>query len=573
MNKFVILIITLSLSVVLQGQNHNNKPQYSARINHTLQTPKLYPTNTPSEDTLAKKIDNYAKEVMKLWELPGFALSVSVDNKVILSKGYGSKENRPPDGIGFKGVRYNDRSITSGGVKGVVNTPNEPIDSKTIFQIGSVSKSFTAIIMADLVAEKKIKWTDTVANILPDFKIFKDGEYVSKNLLVRDCFLHSTGLANEAGTYFGNLGYDRKDTYKLLARLEPGFSFRSAYDYNNITFVIASEIIEKITGKSWEENLQERVLIPLQMTDTKANADGYALSENVATPHDWRYDGKINVSPLYADEQALHWLTVIGPAGGISSNVEDMIRYAQFHCNNGYIVNRDSYGKIIDTTYIKSRTEIAPLHRGYTITSQDSTRTTLYGLCWFIEQNNRYRLYFHTGTTWGMTAICFFVPEIKLAGIMLVNSEVNANPRYAMMRKIIDFVMREDSLKDYNKDFYNDYITSRKKAIEGQQSQSKKTSIDKNNKSKFVGRYTKDELLGDIYITLEKGELYIETSKKKGVAGFKNQLKYVKGNTYNFRRDGYGFNVTFISDNDNITGLMMEFGEGEENSIGGWKKE
>lgn len=556
---------------------------------------KFYPTNTASEDQLASKIDDYAAKVLKQWELPGLSLAVSVDNKVIISKGYGVKEQRPADGIGFKGARFDDRSIASGGVKGVVNEPNTPIDSKTVFQIGSISKSFTAAIMAQLVEEKKVKWTDKVIDILPDFKMFTDEDgYVTRNMMVRDCFLHSTGLVGEAGTYFGNLGYTRHDTYKLLGLMKPGFSFRSAYDYNNITFMIAWEIIEKLTGKTWEENIQERIFNPLKMNASRVNADGFANSENVATPHDWSYTGKIEVMPLYANEQALNWLTVIGPAGGVSSNVEDMIRYAQFHCNNGYIVNRDASGAVIDTTFIMPRRAMAGLHRGYTVTSQDSTKTNLYAMCWFVEQNNRFRLYFHTGTTWGMTAICFYVPEHKISGVVLVNSEVNANPRYAIMRRVIDLVRiyqgvdpEPEALRDYSTEYFTSYKAGRDKALAAAAQKAKPEFVPEvQDPTVFTGKYVKDELFGDLFITYEEPRLFIEFGKKKGEPGYKNELKHISGTTYEFRCDGYAFQVTFqLTDYDAIpniedravakpvTGLKMTFGCGEESYFGGWTKE
>lgn len=603
--RLLLTLIFLSPATSILSQQHSQQhsqhfqkhSQQQLQLSSCLDSTKCGNITINSEEELVNRIDSYAYKVMEQWHLPGFAMAVSVDNKVILSKGYGVKELRPKDGVGFKGARFDDRSIASGGVQGVVNEPNASIDSKTIFQIGSISKSFTAAIMAQLVEQKKVKWTDKVVDILPDFKMFtsEDG-YVTNNMMVRDCFLHSTGLVNEAGTYFGNLGYSRHDIYKLLGRMEPGFSFRSAYDYNNITFMIAWEIIEKITGRSWEDLLKEHIFNPLGMTSSKVNADGFALSKNVATPHDWRYTGKIEVLPLYGNEQALNWLTVIGPAGGVSSNVEDMIRYAQFHCNNGYLVNRDESGNVIDTTFIMPRGAMNSLHRGYTVTSQDSTKTNLYAMCWFVEQNNRFRLYFHTGTTWGMTAICFFVPEHKLCGVILVNSEVNANPRYAIMRRVIDLVrIYQDKdvepavLRDYSTEYYTDYIAAREKSLLAESKESKSQFIPQiEDVSIFAGKYTKDELFGDLYITYEKpNRLYIEMGKMKGKPGYKNELKHISGNTYEFRCDGYGFKVTFDttetqkqpSDQSSpkrqltVDGLSMEFGCGEESYFGGWSKD
>ena len=528
------------------------------------------------DSDFASKVDDYVKQVMETWQIPGASVAVSVDNKVVFMKAYGVKELRPADGVGFAGVKYDECKFTQAGVKPVVNKPGDPVKTSSMFQIASVSKSFTATVMAQLVNEGKFKWTDTVKKLLPDFEMFKDNPYVSNNMLVRDALLHSTGLVDEAGTYFGNLGYDREDTYKLLGFLKPGFSFRSGYDYNNITFVVCSKLIEKYTGKSWEDNVRERVFKPLGMKSSTMNADGFAAAKDVITPHDYTYagGGKVAVLPLYGDEQALNWLTVIGPAGSLVSNVEDLIRYAQFHCNNGYIVNRDKEGNVVDTTVVMPRKAMLPLHRGYTVVSQDSSMMRLYGMCWFIEQNHNYKLYFHTGTSWGVTAICYYVPELKLAGCVLLNCEVGANPRYAIMRRVIDLVRgAEEPLRDYSAEYWKDYTEYRDKVIAEQKAKEKpEVKPEVADKSIFAGTYTKEAPFGDIIITYEKGKLFRIPAKYAGVKEWKKELKHKSGTTYIFRSDGHGFELTFRMEDGKVTGFDQEFGEGEEKAFGGWTR-
>lgn len=535
----------------------------------------------PQREEVAKEIDSYVQQVISTWKIPGMAVAFSWGNEPLLVKGYGVKEQRPADGIGFRGISANDRRVASGGVPGVVNTPGEPIDENTVFQIGSVSKSFTATIMGQLVDEGLVKWTDTVKNILPDFKYYDP--WVTDHMQVMDIMTHRTGIGGQVGTYFPNLGYDREDCYRMLALYKPAYTFRGAYQYNNSTFLIAEKIIEKVTGKSWEENLQERVFNKAGMKSSSANADGYAASKNVATPHDYRYTtvelakaqfpelvdvpadtkGEIVTLPLYGDEQALYWLTGVGPAGSINSTVVDMLRYAQMHMNNGYIVDN------ADTTRVMSEKAMRKLHEGVTITSQNDNRTTLYAHCWFVEQNNKYRLYFHTGTTWGMTAICFFVPEVKLSGVILSNCEMGSNPRYAVMYKLVDLVMGLQG-KDYNKEYFESYITSNEKSWAKERAAQKEILPAPAPDKAIVGEYAKDELFGDAKITKENGELYISLGKQ----GYKNRLVHINGATWHFRSDGYAFPVTFTFDDDNkkATGFVVGFPNGEENSIGGWKR-
>ena len=535
----------------------------------------------PQREEVAKEIDSYVQQVISTWKIPGMAVAFSWGNEPLLVKGYGVKEQRPADGIGFRGISANDRRVASGGVPGVVNTPGEPIDENTVFQIGSVSKSFTATIMGQLVDEGLVKWTDTVKNILPDFKYYDP--WVTDHMQVMDIMTHRTGIGGQVGTYFPNLGYDREDCYRMLALYKPAYTFRGAYQYNNSTFLIAEKIIEKVTGKSWEENLQERVFNKAGMKSSSANADGYAASKNVATPHDYRYTtvelakaqfpelvdvpadtkGEIVTLPLYGDEQALYWLTGVGPAGSINSTVVDMLRYAQMHMNNGYIVDN------ADTTRVMSEKAMRKLHEGVTITSQNDNRTTLYAHCWFVEQNNKYRLYFHTGTTWGMTAICFFVPEVKLSGVILSNCEMGSNPRYAVMYKLVDLVMGLQG-KDYNKEYFESYITSNEKSWAKERAAQKEVLPAPAPDKAIVGEYAKDELFGDAKITKEKGELYITLGKQ----GYKNRLVHINGATWHFRSDGYAFPVTFTFDENNkkATGFVVSFPNGEESSIGGWKR-
>ena len=548
----------------------------------------------PQREEIANQIDQYVQQVISTWKIPGAAVAFSLDNEPLLIKGYGVKEMRPEDGIGFRGISAHNKQIASGGVPGVVNTPGEPIDENTVFQIGSVSKSFTSTIMGQLVDEGLVKWSDTVKNILPDFKYYDP--YVTENMQLIDVMTHRTGIGGQVGTYFPNLGYDREDCYKMLALIEPAYSFRGAYQYNNSTFLIAEKIIEKVTGKTWEENLQERVFDKVGMKSSSANAAGFAASSNVATPHDYRFTtvelakaqfpelvkvapdakGEIVTLPLYGDEQALYWLTGVGPAGSINSTVVDMLRYAQMHMNNGYIVDKTYAKKDVqgapsacDTTKIMSAKAMRKLHEGVTITSQNDNRTTLYAQCWFVEQNNKYRLYFHTGTTWGMTAICFFVPEIKLSGVILSNCEMGSNPRYAVMYKLIDLVMGLPS-KDYSQEYFDSYMASNTRSWEKDHPGKKEYKPALHPDKSLVGEYSKDELFGDAKITKEHGDLYISLGKM----GYKNKLVHIDGNTWHFRSDGYAFPVEFSFDQEGkkATGFVVKFPNGEEKSIGGWTR-
>src|SRR5574344_489383 len=417
--------------------------------------------------------------------------------------------------------------------------------------------------MASLVDEGRVKWSDTVKNILPDFKMYDP--WVTENMQVKDIMTHHSGLAEQAGTYIPNLGYSREDVYKMLALMKPVYSFRGDYQYNNITFIIAEKIIK-----------------PLGMNSSSLKAEGYATSVNVATPHDYSYtalpdkskEAGIVTLPLYGDEQALFWLTGVGPAGSVNSSVNDMIKYAQMHMNNGFIIKRNGVTGENDTVRIISEKAAKYLHKGQTITSQSDNRTTLYGHCWFVEQNNRYRLYFHTGTTWGMTALCFYVPELKLCGTVLVNSEAGSSPRYAIMRRLIDLATGvpadkyTELYKDYNKEYFQEWLSDSKKSWEKKQQSKVEKPAKAPDYSSLTGSYIKDDLFGPAEIVVEKGKLYITV----GGQSFKNELVHIDGNKFEFRSDGHGFPVifNFETKDKRASGFSIEFGYGEEKDFGGW---
>src|SRR5574344_149017 len=165
-------------------------------------------------------IDHYILQVQEGWEIPGLSVSIVKDGNLLWAKGYGVRE------IG----------------------KDTPVDENTVYQVGSISKSFTATVMASIVDEGLVSWEDTVKKILPDFKWYD--KWVEENMQVKDLMTHKTGLLGQQGTYIPNAGYGRDDIYKMFERMKPKYSFRSVYAYNTMTFIIAAKIIEQKTGKS-----------------------------------------------------------------------------------------------------------------------------------------------------------------------------------------------------------------------------------------------------------------------------------------------------------------------------------
>lgn len=527
---------------------------------------------------IPSEIAAYAEQVRNQWKIPGMSLAVIHGDTVILSRGFGVKEKGGTD------------SVTS----------------STIFHIGSMTKAFTAAVTASLADEGLLSWDDTVKNILPDFEWYDDS--VEKKMLVKDLFTHTTGLVAQAGTYIANLGYGRDDIYRMFRYIEPVYPFREKFAYNNITFIIAARIIEQTTGKSWEENVAERIFIPLGMTSSVTGTEGYlAAGRNASTAHYFGYSrgkggsrGSIYVTPLHGEERALHWVDVIGPAGSISSNAEDMIKWVSFHLNGGTVtgnvdprmwdstypsdslafheffpdMNQDISGSFRFSPYSFSSRILSPgqmefLHTGAVNVKQDSTSVKDYGYCWYIEQNDRYKVIYHTGTTWGFTGVCGFVPELDLGIALLCNSEVSEYARLGLMRRIIDLYLPGDTLKDWSTDGLEQWFADKKKPGRRSVPCTIKRSSTTPDFNALVGRYTKEAPFGDAEVTMKNGKLYLTI----GRYGWTHRLDHHSGNEFWLRSDGHTFPVFFHNYSTGASGPVdFEIDFNYNENFGPWIK-
>lgn len=481
-------------------------------------------------EEIVANIDSYAAKVRKEWRIPGFSLTVVKDGDVVLSKGYGVKER---------------------GQKA-------PVDENTVYQIGSVSKSFTAALMAIMVDEGKVSWTDKVKDILPGFELVdKDIEDVVE---VRDLMTHKLGFKGQAGTYLPNVGYSRDDVAKMMSRVQPAYGFREGLHYNNMTFLWALQIIEKVSGMSWEENLRTRIFEPLGMTTASCNKEGFLASENRAEQHDYsRGKDSARVAVLKGESRALHWLTVVGPAGGINCSAADLAKWAEFHRQMGVAP---------DGQRLISYKQMQYLHKGYSISSQTDNMIKLYGHCWYVEQNEKYRVYYHTGTVWGHSALCVFMPSQNLSIAMLFDAEVPNGPRFAIMRRVIDLYRGEPDI-DYSTNEYRKWINGSGGGSGNGTGWTIKYTSATPSASSLVGHYTKDELFGDANVYISDGKLYIKVGKE----GWKHRLVHTKGNKYQFTSDGHTFPVIFRIDPSTGKANAFEINWGCGERLGAWNRQ
>ncbi|HJB44983.1 MAG TPA: serine hydrolase [Candidatus Coprenecus merdipullorum] len=536
---------------------------------------------------IPSEISAYAEQVRTQWKIPGLSLAVVHGDSLVFSGGFG--------------VREKGKTIDGDGEWTAVT-------DSTLFHIGSMTKAFTAAVIASLVDEGLLRWDDTVKHILPDFDWYDDS--VEAVMQVRDLLTHSTGLVAQAGTYIPNLGYDRDDIYRMFRYIEPVYPFREKFAYNNITFIIAARIIETVTGRSWEDNIRERIFIPLGMNSSVPGSEGYLQAEKKASvAHYFGYSrgrngsrGSIYVTPLYGEERALHWVDVIGPAGSISSTAADMARWVRFHLNNGAVictVEPEDNGLISsfpmdstafseyfpdmssglsgefrfypyqDTVQVISRRQMDFLHTGVIKVRQDSTMRRDYAYCWYVEQNERYKVIYHTGTTWGFTGVCGFVPELDLGVAVLCNSEVSEYARLGLMRRIIDLYLPGDTLRDWSTEGLEQWFADKKKPGRRAVPCTIRRSSTDPDPARLVGHYTKPAPFGDAEVTLKNGKLYLTI----GPLGWTHRLDHHRGNEFWLRSDGHTYPVFFHNYTEGSSGPVdFEIDFNYNENFGPWIK-
>jgi CubicO group peptidase (beta-lactamase class C family) len=243
---------------------------------------------------LPPELDAYLESAVQRTNVPGFAVAVVDEHGLVAAKGYGVRRLGAP----------------------------ERVDGDTHFDAASLTKSFTAAVLATLVDEGKLRWDDRVRDVLPEIS-FGD-PYIDANVTLRDLLTHRVALQAANGMpRFSN--YDQAEVFRRLRYLKPQGQFRADFVYSNLMYTVAGAMAEKITGKKWSVLVTERLLTPLGMTATNTEED--LTVPNSASGHAEIDDVQQPVRPYY-------WKTM-APAAAIASSARDMARWLQFQLGDG----------------------------------------------------------------------------------------------------------------------------------------------------------------------------------------------------------------------------------------------
>ncbi len=438
----------------------------------------------PQAQNAPADLDAYVAQSMKTFDVPGMAVAIVKDSKIVVAKGYGVRK------LG----------------------DSTPADEYTQFAIGSNTKAFTTAALATLVDAGKLSWDDPVYQRLPGFVMYDP--YVSHEMTIRDLITHRSGMGLGEGDllFWPHSTYTRDDIVYKLRFMKPQSSFRSHFAYDNLLYMTAGQIIPAVTGTSWDDYIRQHIFAPLGMTHSTVSSKDLKPGDDFASPHS-RVDGKLQVLPLED-------LDNVGPAGSINSCAADMAKWVQVQLNRGKFADHE--GRLFSEERSK---EMWAAHTILPVGDPPPPLVGLkanfsdYALGWFLRDYHGRKLVGHTGGVGGFVSRVMLVPEENLGVVVLTNAEEGGAFDSILFHVLdtyfrlppTDWIAGYKSVKDQEE---KEAADTMKKAEAGRAANSKPTLP----LEKYAGIYN-DAWYGPITIRIENGGLVISFDHTPGMIG------------------------------------------------------
>lgn len=448
-------------------------------------------------------LDAYIERGMKQWQVPGLAIAIVKDGQVVVSKGYGVRDISRPD----------------------------PVDENTLFIIASNSKLFTGTAVAHLDHLKKLSLNDRVTRYIPWFRLWDSTSTQLANL--RDMLCHRLGTKTFQGDFtFWDSNLPKDSIIWKMRYLKPSQEFRQDYGYCNSAFLVAGQVVEKVSGLSWENYVEQTILRPLGMNNTFMNTAGLANRPNVAQPHNNLFSSLTKIPFDNVDN--------LGPATSMVSCVKDLSHWLRFQLDSGRWE-----GKTVLPWEVLQKTRDVNILTGSRKSTVYPTHFRGYGLGVYSTDYNGRQVFWHTGGAFGQVTNVCFVPEEKL-GITILTNNDNQNFFEALRYQLLDAFLGVP-WTDRSRFQYRFFETNMK-----EQAQTLRAMEERVSKANKPGQAL-DAYTGDFYNTVY-GRITIRKSGNRLVCHFQHHpellgyLDYMDGEQFRitYNHTGYGiFPVTF----------------------------
>jgi len=342
---------------------------------------------TPSQ---LEEIDSVITEALATFEVPGAAVALVEDGKVVMMKGYGLRDQKN----------------------------NLPVTENTLFPIGSCTKAFTALLIGKLVDEGKLDWDDPIIQHIPEFRL-KD-PHATHKVTIRDALAHRSGLPRHDMVWY-NSSASRHELMERLAHLELTAEPHEKFQYNNLMYATLGILLERVTGKTWETLVQEEIFTPLGMTNSQTD---HAETQDFSLPYA-RENEEVKEIPFRG-------IANVGPAGSIESSVSDMARWIEYQLN-------------LPT----SLREMHTLQIGFPLYPTDNIHGFGYGLGWFVGSYHGNYWVEHGGGIDGFCSLVSLLPEKKTGLVLLTNNTPNGYHFNDSVRRTVQDILLDAERKDW----------------------------------------------------------------------------------------------------------------------------
>jgi CubicO group peptidase (beta-lactamase class C family) len=475
----------------------------------------------------------YVDSARKTFDVPGIAVAIVKDGKVVMEQGFGLREIGKP----------------------------AQVDAHTLFAIASNTKAFTAAALQQLAEQGKLKMDDRVIDHLPWFRM--SDPYVTHEMRIRDLLAHRSGLSLGAGDllYWPPTSYSTKEVVERLRNVPIKNGFRSGYAYDNILFAVATLVIEKASGQSYADYVRDHIFKPVGMDESLIDETYLKPGMDVAMGHA-KFDFK-DLKPV----PPMAWLNDPG-AGGIYASVHDMAKWMNVQLAGGVLPGKGADGKPMRLFSEASQQDmwnvLTPIKVGKPSIPELASLSpnfSGYGESWFLSDYRGKKLVWHTGGWPGMVSRVTLVPELHLGVVVLTNAESGAAFNAVTYRALDAWL---------NPTQKTDWVAAYDKAVKKSQAKADdsfakhEAARDKNSKpslalAKYAGTY-RDPWYGDVIISNEQGKLRLRFSKTAQLVGTMTPWQH---DTFVVRWDDRALNadafVNFNLDADgHITEMRME---------------
>lgn len=460
---------------------------------------------------ITDSLDSYIKNGMKQWNVPGLAIVIVKDGKIVVMKGYGVRDIKT----------------------------NEPVDENTLFMIASNTKLFTATSLAQLEYDKKLSLDDKITKYFPSYRVYDST--TTKLVTIRDMLSHHLGTKTFQGDFtFWNRTISSAEIMNKMKLLKPSQNFRQSFGYCNSCFLTAGEVIQKVTGKPWAVYVTDSILQPLGMSNTHALGMNMSQMPDASRPYTNNFTGTLTALPYDNVDN-------LAPAGSIVSCVKDLSHWLLLQLDSGKYEGRQiipwpvlQRTRQMQTIISSTKSQILPRHYyGY-------------GLGNFQGDYNGRQEYEHTGGADGFVTNVCFVPEENL-GISILTNNDNQDFFEALRYQVLDaylgvkYVNRSNQFYHFFKPEFNANI-EKVKAFQARVKGAKPAQELKT----YIGKYY-NELYGEVTITQQKNDLLLHFSNSHNLTA---TLQYMDNDEWllTYSNPAYGiFPLQFKTTNGKLS--------------------